>query len=78
MFDFGRSDLDNPGLLTFKDRWGATRSSLIYSGFPLGSNQIDLDYFELIGSCESGSAWCVICHPAFVQMAGGVLYRHIA
>ena len=24
-FDLGRSDLDTPGLVTFKDRWGATR-----------------------------------------------------
>src|SRR5262249_17297660 len=29
-FDFGRSDLENQGLLTFKDRWGAARSSLTY------------------------------------------------
>jgi len=29
-FDLGRSDLDNPGLITFKDRWGASRSALTY------------------------------------------------
>ncbi|MBV6434477.1 MAG: hypothetical protein IANPNBLG_04730 [Bryobacteraceae bacterium] len=29
-FDFGRSDYDNEGLITFKDRWGATRSTLNY------------------------------------------------
>jgi hypothetical protein len=28
--DFGRSDWDNPGLLAFKDRWGAERSVLKY------------------------------------------------
>jgi hypothetical protein len=28
--DFGRSDLDNTGLITFKDRWGAQPSSLHY------------------------------------------------
>jgi CelD/BcsL family acetyltransferase involved in cellulose biosynthesis len=28
--DLGRSDLDNQGLITFKDRWGATRSDLTY------------------------------------------------
>jgi len=33
VFDFGRSDFDNPGLLTFKDRWGAARSLLTYSRF---------------------------------------------
>jgi CelD/BcsL family acetyltransferase involved in cellulose biosynthesis len=29
-FDLGRSDWDNPGLLAFKDRWGAARSDLGY------------------------------------------------
>jgi hypothetical protein len=28
--DFGRSDAGNPGLIAFKDRWGAKRSELIY------------------------------------------------
>ncbi|MDH5669658.1 MAG: GNAT family N-acetyltransferase, partial [Nitrospira sp.] len=27
--DLGRSDLDNPGLMTFKDRWSAVRTSLV-------------------------------------------------
>jgi hypothetical protein len=30
-FDLGRSDLDNPGLITFKDRLGATSESLSYT-----------------------------------------------
>jgi lipid II:glycine glycyltransferase (peptidoglycan interpeptide bridge formation enzyme) len=29
-FDLGRSDWDNPGLITFKDHWGASRSELVY------------------------------------------------
>jgi Acetyltransferase (GNAT) domain len=29
-FDLGRSDSDNPGLIAFKDHWGATRSQLTY------------------------------------------------
>jgi hypothetical protein len=28
--DLGRSDFDNPGLITFKDHWGAARSQLTY------------------------------------------------
>ena len=32
--DLGRSELDNPGLITFKDRLGATRSDLKYYRFP--------------------------------------------
>jgi len=29
-FDLGRSDIDNPGLLTFKDHWAAKRMRLMY------------------------------------------------
>jgi hypothetical protein len=29
-FDLGRSDSDNPGLITFKDHWGSNRSQLTY------------------------------------------------
>jgi len=29
-FDLGRSDLANEGLITFKDRWGSQRSTLVY------------------------------------------------
>jgi lipid II:glycine glycyltransferase (peptidoglycan interpeptide bridge formation enzyme) len=32
--DLGRSDLDNEGLVTFKDRWGATRTRLTYWRHP--------------------------------------------
>jgi CelD/BcsL family acetyltransferase involved in cellulose biosynthesis len=31
IFDLGRSDCDNAGLITFKDRWGSIRSELTYS-----------------------------------------------
>lgn len=31
LFDLGRSDWKNSGLVTFKDRWGASRSDLTYS-----------------------------------------------
>jgi hypothetical protein len=33
-FDMGRSDLDNEGLVVFKDRWGAERSVLNYWRYP--------------------------------------------
>lgn len=34
-FDLGRSDLDQPGLITFKRRWGAHESPLHYYRLPL-------------------------------------------
>lgn len=33
-FDLGRSDTDNRGLITFKDRWGAARTTLKYWTYP--------------------------------------------
>jgi lipid II:glycine glycyltransferase (peptidoglycan interpeptide bridge formation enzyme) len=33
-FDMGRSDCDNSGLVTFKDRWGAARTELAYLRYP--------------------------------------------
>jgi hypothetical protein len=33
-FDMGRSDCDNLGLISFKERWGATRSQLTYWRYP--------------------------------------------
>jgi len=38
-FDMGRSDCDNPGLIAFKDRWGAARSTLFYLRYPLRRSQ---------------------------------------
>ena len=38
-FDLGRSDLDNPGLVAFKDRWGARRTQLSYLRYPFGESQ---------------------------------------
>ena len=31
VFDLGRSEWDNTGLIAFKDRWGAARSMIVYS-----------------------------------------------
>lgn len=33
-FDMGRSDCNNPGLVRFKDRWGAVKSALTYCRYP--------------------------------------------
>jgi hypothetical protein len=32
-FDFGRTDLDNPGLIRFKESWGARARPLYYTSF---------------------------------------------
>jgi lipid II:glycine glycyltransferase (peptidoglycan interpeptide bridge formation enzyme) len=37
--DLGRSDVDNEGLIAFKERWGATRSTLTYQRFAAHGNR---------------------------------------
>jgi lipid II:glycine glycyltransferase (peptidoglycan interpeptide bridge formation enzyme) len=71
--DFGRSDLDNSGLITFKDRLGATRKPLTYYRYP-GAEK------DGIGT-ERGSRTIrqifSILPNAVLSTAGRLLYRHI-
>jgi len=39
VFDLGRSDLDNPGLIAFKSKWGAADRQLTYWRFPQPSQK---------------------------------------
>lgn len=74
--DLGRSDLDNPGLITYKNRWGAIRTPLVYlrkSRYPSSAPKASQNGWKrrLAGS--------VFAHlPAtFSSAAGRVLYRHL-
>jgi CelD/BcsL family acetyltransferase involved in cellulose biosynthesis len=40
LFDLGRSDADQAGLITFKKRWGATQSRLVYLRFAPSPNHV--------------------------------------
>jgi CelD/BcsL family acetyltransferase involved in cellulose biosynthesis len=72
-FDLGRSDLDNQGLITFKDRWGAMR--------------LRINYFRYVSSPSriAGSTWNrpvvkrVLAHMpnSVLSTAGKLLYKHV-
>jgi hypothetical protein len=72
-FDLGRSELDNSGLIAFKDHWGGSRSQLIYYRYP----QEKLT--------ENFRGWkMAIAHKAFsvlpdfcLETAGSLLYKHV-
>ena len=72
-FDLGRSDSDNPGLITFKEHWGATRSQLTYWRYPT----------RLAPAAAAGwrmqAAKKIFAHipDSFLIAAGKMLYRHI-
>jgi hypothetical protein len=72
-FDLGRSDYDNSGLITFKDRWGADRSELSY-----------LRYARSRSTRTTRQARGQLLRQAFAWMpdriltaTGKLLYRHI-
>lgn len=72
-FDFGRSDHDNKGLVTFKDHWGATRSTLPYFRFAPKVNKdshADLKMWIVRKSCA------YLPDPLFKAL-GSVLYEHV-
>jgi hypothetical protein len=71
-FDFGRSEYDNAGLITFKDRWGSQR--------------MELTYWRLPSQTASGRGqWKLkVAGPIFARMpdrllaaSGRILYRHV-
>ncbi len=73
-FDLGRSDRRNTGLITFKDRWGATRSALTYWRFPK-PRPLSVKSDSWVRRC-TGEA---LRHaPDGVRIAAGrLLYKHV-
>jgi hypothetical protein len=72
-FDLGRSDCDNPGLIKFKDRWGATRSMLTYSRLAFQHSQ------GVSNSAQIPMVKYLFTHApdSLLAAAGRVLYKHI-
>jgi CelD/BcsL family acetyltransferase involved in cellulose biosynthesis len=73
-FDMGRTDWRNEGLLTFKDRWGGTRSTLLYLRHPRPNLHNRTESFP-IRIAKRVFAWAP---DSLLSTAGNILYRHIA
>jgi hypothetical protein len=72
-FDLGRTELNNPGLLAFKDRWGAARSSLLYFRCSLQPSAAASRTWPM-----HLAKYCFARIPnPFLAAAGKLLYRHI-
>jgi hypothetical protein len=70
--DMGRSDTDNPGLVAFKEHWGAKRYLLNYWRYPFESAQVESRIkVRMVRKMFSVS-------PTWpLTAAGRLLYRHI-
>jgi len=71
--DFGRSDPANHGLITFKERFGAVRSTLTYKKFPAPSSSLAESAW-----LERAARGVFSVLPDRLQiLAGRVIYPHI-
>jgi hypothetical protein len=70
--DLGRSDWDNPGLITFKDRLGASRQTLTYWRHPKPQPKL-----ESIAWMKRLAGRCIRSAPQpLLAATGRLLYRH--
>jgi len=69
--DLGRSDLDNHGLVTFKNRWSAVRTTLTIWRTPAASASSSFLKVRL------AKAVCARLPDSVSALAGRLLYRHI-
>jgi hypothetical protein len=78
IFDLGRSDIDNEGLITFKERWGATRSTLTYLRYAANGNLS-------VARGQSANDWkfriarrvFAITPDRILSIVGNILYKHM-
>ena len=71
--DLGRSDLDNTGLITFKDRWSAESSTLTTWRTSAVSASPALEHLKVRVAKEV----CARLPDSVLVLAGRFLYRHI-
>jgi len=78
LFDLGRSDSENAGLITFKDRLGGTRSILTYVRYSASPQPTPLacNAREWAGRIAKAVVPCL--PDRLLRMVGSALYRHIA
>jgi hypothetical protein len=71
--DFGRSDVDNPGLINFKDRFGTTRKSITYLRYPQAGTLKSALWWD----SQTMHQLFSMVPDALLPTFGKVLYRHI-
>ncbi len=74
VFDMGRSDYDNTGLVTFKNRWGARQSEIAYLRYPEQALRDFSDGWKMQVAKEIFGRMS----PAWLEWSGRLLYRHAA
>ena len=71
--DLGRSDFDNPGLITFKERWLAASFTLTTWRVPIFIASPSYEHLKV----RLAKQMCAWLPEAVLTLAGRLLYRHI-
>jgi CelD/BcsL family acetyltransferase involved in cellulose biosynthesis len=72
-FDFGRSDIDQEGLITFKNRWGAERTTVNYYRYPGQPSSVGTTDWATRLSRDLASH----LPSVFLRCVGNAIYRHL-
>src|SRR5271157_3953363 len=72
-FDMGRSDCDDSGLVAFKDRWGAARTTIAYLRYPI---RISNSIAEAAQTSIGKYVWSHVPNSVLAT-AGRVLYKYM-
>ncbi|MGH9717550.1 MAG: lipid II:glycine glycyltransferase FemX [Candidatus Acidiferrales bacterium] len=75
--DFGRVDIDQPGLITFKNRWGATSTPLHYYRYSPG--KVPVHTFDPASKFQRRAInrFCSLSPSFLLPACGSFLYKHI-
>jgi len=77
-FDLGRTDADQKGLITFKNRWGAAQSDLMYARYSASKNATHFFDLSIRNTKTSIAKYVLSCMPTdLVSKLGHMLYRHV-
>jgi len=71
--DFGRTELNNHGLIEFKDRFGTIRRRITYLRYPESARKIDI----VASYPQAARSLFSVLPDALSSRAGELLYRHI-
>jgi serine/alanine adding enzyme len=74
-FNFGRTDLDNAGLMEFKGRWGTVKEDLVYYDLHQAGAGKDIRRNQ-----DAASLMRLIVHhspPYLCRILGRIIYKHI-
>jgi CelD/BcsL family acetyltransferase involved in cellulose biosynthesis len=75
-YDLGRSDADQSGLITFKDRWGAKQSTLTYLKFAL-TQDLSRKFADSSAKSERARGFLGLLPKPVVSLLGRTLYKHV-